>query len=52
MAFCVKTKRAIDAADENAYTASYVEWFIEEAKTSLRTLIPRHRTDVEIMVIK
>lgn len=45
-------KPLIEASGEIAYAASYVEWFAEEAKRVYGTLIPSHRADAEIMVMK
>ncbi|MGC6476401.1 MAG: NAD-dependent succinate-semialdehyde dehydrogenase [Parvibaculales bacterium] len=45
-------KPLAEAQGEIAYAASYVEWFAEEAKRVYGTLIPSHRTDAEIMVMK
>ena len=45
-------KPLTEAAGEIAYAASYVEWFAEEAKRLYGTIIPSHRSDAEIMVMK
>ncbi len=41
-----------EAQGEIAYAASFVEWFAEEAKRVYGTLIPSHRADAEIIVMK
>ena len=45
-------KPLVEAEGEIAYAASYVEWFAEEAKRLYGTIIPSHRPDAEIMVMK
>ncbi len=45
-------KPLAEAQGEIAYAASFVEWFAEEAKRVYGTLIPSHRADAEIMVMK
>lgn len=45
-------KPLAEAAGEIAYAASYVEWFAEEAKRDYGTIIPSHRSDAEILVIR
>lgn len=41
-----------EARAEIIYAASYIEWFAEEAKRLYGTIIPSHRTDAEILVLK
>lgn len=45
-------KPLAEAAGEIAYAASYIEWFAEEAKRNYGTIIPGHRSDAEILVIR
>lgn len=45
-------KPLAEAAGEIAYAASYIEWFAEEAKRNYGTIIPSHRSDAEILVIR
>ncbi len=45
-------KPLAEAQGEIAYAASFVEWFAEEAKRVYGTLIPSHRADAEIIVMK
>ena len=45
-------KPLIESSGEIAYAASYVEWFAEEAKRVYGTIIPSHRADAEVMVMK
>ncbi|TDQ62058.1 succinate-semialdehyde dehydrogenase/glutarate-semialdehyde dehydrogenase [Maritalea mobilis] len=41
-----------EAKGEIAYGASFIEWFAEEARRVYGDLIPAHRTDSRIMVMK
>lgn len=41
-----------EAMGEIAYGASFIEWFAEEARRVYGDLIPAHRTDARIMVLK
>ncbi|WP_297113160.1 NADP-dependent succinate-semialdehyde dehydrogenase [uncultured Devosia sp.] len=41
-----------EAEGEIAYGASFIEWFAEEARRVYGDLIPGHRTDARIMVMK
>ncbi|WP_424983136.1 NAD-dependent succinate-semialdehyde dehydrogenase [Maritalea sp. S77] len=41
-----------EAKGEIAYGASFIEWFAEEARRVCGDLIPAHRTDSRIMVMK
>lgn len=41
-----------EAKGEIAYGASFIEWFAEEARRVYGDLIPGHRTDARIMVMK
>lgn len=45
-------KPLTEARGEIAYAASYIEWFGEEAKRSYGDVIPSHRKDTRILVIK
>ncbi|PJZ86642.1 aldehyde dehydrogenase family protein, partial [Leptospira levettii] len=45
-------KPLTEARGEIAYAASYIEWFGEEAKRSYGDLIPSHRRDTRILVLK
>lgn len=41
-----------EAADEVAYGAAYIEWFAEEAKRIEGHIMPGHRRDKRIMIIR
>ncbi|MDF3818954.1 NAD-dependent succinate-semialdehyde dehydrogenase [Leptospira sp. 96542] len=45
-------KPLTEARGEIAYAASYIEWFSEEAKRCYGDVIPSHRTDTRILVLK
>lgn len=45
-------KPLTEARGEIAYAASYIEWFGEEAKRVYGDLIPSHRKDTRILVLK
>ena len=45
-------KSLTEAKGEIAYAASFVEWFAEEAKRVYGEIIPSHRADSRIVVIK
>ncbi len=45
-------KSLAEARAEILYAASYIEWFAEEAKRIYGAIIPSHRQDAEILVIK
>ncbi len=45
-------KPLAEAKGEIAYGASFIEWFAEEARRVYGDLIPAHRTDSRIMVMK
>ncbi|EOQ98450.1 succinate-semialdehyde dehydrogenase [Leptospira wolbachii serovar Codice str. CDC] len=45
-------KPLTEARGEIAYAASYIEWFGEEAKRSYGDIIPSHRKDTRILVLK
>lgn len=45
-------KPLAEARGEIAYAASYVEWFAEEAKRVYGDIIPSHRQDTRILVLK
>ncbi|MCB1180036.1 MAG: NAD-dependent succinate-semialdehyde dehydrogenase [Leptospiraceae bacterium] len=45
-------KPLTEAKGEILYAASYIEWFSEEAKRIYGDVIPSHRTDTRIIVIK
>ena len=45
-------KPLAEAKGEIAYAASFIEWFAEEAKRIYGEVIPSHRTDSRIVVIK
>ncbi|RJG54601.1 NAD-dependent succinate-semialdehyde dehydrogenase [Sphingobium terrigena] len=45
-------KALAEAKGEIAYAASFVEWFAEEAKRVYGEIIPSHRADSRIVVIK
>ncbi|GBF50006.1 succinate-semialdehyde dehydrogenase [Leptospira ryugenii] len=45
-------KPLAEAKGEILYAASYIEWFSEEAKRVYGDIIPSHRTDTRIMVLK
>ncbi|TGK52629.1 NAD-dependent succinate-semialdehyde dehydrogenase [Leptospira bouyouniensis] len=45
-------KPLTEARGEIAYAASYIEWFGEEAKRHYGDIIPSHRKDTRILVLK
>lgn len=45
-------KPLVESSGEIAYAASYVEWFAEEAKRVYGTIIPSHRADADVLVMK
>jgi len=45
-------KPLAEARGEVAYAAAYVEWFAEEAKRVYGEIIPSHRTDSRLLVIR
>jgi len=45
-------KPLAEARAEIAYAAAYIEWFAEEAKRAYGTMIPSHRADAEILVMR
>ncbi len=45
-------KPLAEARDEIAYAASYIDWFSEEAKRVYGAIIPSHRQDASILVMK
>ena len=45
-------KSLAEAKGEVAYAASFVEWFAEEGRRSYGDVIPSHRADSRIVVIK
>ncbi|RJF91299.1 NAD-dependent succinate-semialdehyde dehydrogenase [Sphingomonas cavernae] len=45
-------KSLAEARGEIAYAASFIEWFAEEAKRVYGEVIPSHRTDSRIVVIR
>lgn len=45
-------KPLAEAKGEVAYAASYIEWFSEEAKRAYGDVIPSHRKDTRILVLK
>ncbi len=49
---CEQGKPFAEAKGEVAYAASYIEWFAEEAKRVYGDLIPSHRKDTRILVLK
>src|SRR5437879_2146581 len=45
-------KRPAESKSEIAYAASFIEWFAEEGKRLYGDLIPGHRADKRILVLK
>ena len=45
-------KPLAESSGEIAYAASYIEWFAEEGKRDYGAIIPSHRSDAEVLVIK
>ncbi len=45
-------KPLAEAKGEVAYAASYIEWFAEEAKRAYGDIIPSHRRDTRILILK
>jgi len=49
---CEQGKPLIEALGEIAYAASFIEWFAEEAKRIEGEIIPSHRRDARLLVIR
>ncbi len=45
-------KPLAESSGEIAYAASYIEWFAEEGKRDYGAVVPSHRSDAEVLVIK
>ncbi len=49
---CEQGKPLAEARGEIAYAASFIEWFAEEAKRIEGEIIPSHRADARLMVVR